>query len=83
VIVAGNVPGMARSLVPPWRQVADDLRRRIESGEFPPGSMLPSLTSLAEHYQIGRTTARKAVGALREAGLVETVRGWGVFVSQR
>ena len=83
MIVAGNVPIMARSLVPPWRRVADDLRRRIESGEFPPGSMLPSLASLAEEYRVGRTTARKAVGALREAGIVETVRGWGMFVSQR
>ena len=81
--MAGNVPGMARSLVPPWRRVADDLRGRIEAGEFPAGSMLPSLASLAEHYRVGRTTARKAVGALRDEGLVETVRGWGMFVSQR
>ena len=73
---------MARKVVPPWRQVADDLRRRIGSGEFPPGSMLPSLTSLAEQYQVGRTTARKAVGALRDEGIVETVRGWGVFVRE-
>jgi GntR family transcriptional regulator len=80
VIMAGNVPAMVRSAVPPWRQVADDLRRRIEAGEFPAGSMLPSLTSLAEQYQVSRTTARKAVGALRDAGLVETVRGWGMFV---
>ena len=71
---------MARSAVPPWRQVADDLRRRIQSGEFPPGAPLPSLTSLAEQYQVSRTTARKAVDALRDAGLVESVRGWGTFV---
>jgi DNA-binding GntR family transcriptional regulator len=73
---------MARSLVPPWRQVADDLRRRIESGEFPPGAMLPSLNALSEHYQVGRTTARKAVAALRDEGIVETVRGWGAFVRE-
>jgi GntR family transcriptional regulator len=72
---------MARSVVPPWRQVADDLRRRIQSGEFPPGSPLPSLTSLAEQYQVGRTTARKAVGTLRDEEIVETVRGWGTFVA--
>ena len=70
----------ARSAVPPWRRVADDLRLRIESGEFPPGAPLPSLTSLAEQYQVGRTTARKAVDALRDDGLVESVRGWGTFV---
>jgi DNA-binding GntR family transcriptional regulator len=73
---------MARSVVPPWRQVANDLRRRIGSGEFPPGSPLPSLTSIAEQYQVGRTTARKAVGALRDEEIVETVQGWGTFVAE-
>jgi DNA-binding GntR family transcriptional regulator len=32
---------------------------------------------------VSRTTARKAVGALRDAGLVESVRGWGSFVSNK
>lgn len=73
---------MARSAVPPWRQVADDLRRRIESGEFPPGAPLPSLTALEADYRVSKTTARKAIGALREAGLVESVRGWGTFVRE-
>ena len=73
---------MARSAVPPWRRVADDLRRRIESGEFPPGSPLPSLTSLQDEYGVSRTTARKAVGNLAEDGLVESVRGWGTFVKE-
>ncbi len=71
---------MARSAVPPWRRVADDLRRRIESGQFPPGAPLASLTSLAEQHQVSRTTARKAVDALRDDGLVESVRGWGTFI---
>jgi DNA-binding GntR family transcriptional regulator len=73
---------MARSAVPPWRQVADDLRRRIESGEFPAGSPLPSLSTLETEYAVSRTTARKAVTSLSEEGLVESVRGWGTFVTQ-
>lgn len=73
---------MARTSVPPWRQVADDLRRRIESGEFPPGSPLPSLSALEAEYQVSKTTARKAVGHLRDEGLVESVQGWGTFVIQ-
>lgn len=73
---------MTRSAVPPWRQVADDLRRRIETGEFPGGSPLPSLSALEDQYKVSRTTARKAIGALRDAGLVESVRGWGTFVRQ-
>ena len=64
-------------------QLADSLVTRagaFKSGEFPPGAPLPSLTSLAEQYQVSRTTARKAVDALRDDGLVESVRGWGTFV---
>jgi DNA-binding GntR family transcriptional regulator len=74
---------MARGPVPPWRVVADDLRRRIEEGEFPPGSPLPSLAALTQEYGVGRTTAAKAVASLREAGLVESVKGWGSFVKER
>lgn len=73
---------MTRSVTPPWRHLADDLRRRIGSGEFPPGAPLPSLAALSAEYGVGRTTARKAVAELREAGLVESVRGWGTFVKQ-
>ena len=79
----GYRPRVARSRVPPWRRVADDLRRRIEAGEFPPGAPLPSLLTLVDEYGVSRSTAAKAVAALRDEGLVESVRGWGTFVSER
>jgi GntR family transcriptional regulator len=63
--------------------VADDLRRRIEAGEFLPGAPLPSLLALVDEYGVSRSTAAKAVAALRDAGLVESVRGWGTFVRQK
>lgn len=69
-----------RGAVPPWRQVADDLRKRIKSGEFVPGGPLPSLSELADYYRCSTTTARKAVQALVAEGLVETAPGWGTFV---
>ena len=68
-------------MVPAYYLSSWGLRRRIGSGEFPPGSPLPSLTSIAEQYQVGRTTARKAVGTLRDEQIVETVQGWGTFVA--
>jgi DNA-binding GntR family transcriptional regulator len=69
-----------RGEVPPWRQVADDLQRRIESGEFPPGGPVPSAAALSAEYRVSRSTAAKAVTALRKEGLVITVKGWGAFV---
>lgn len=74
---------MSRSLVPPWRRVAGDLRRRIDSGELPPGAPLPSLTALSAEYGLSKTTIRKAIAELREAGLVESVRGWATFVKEQ
>jgi DNA-binding GntR family transcriptional regulator len=69
-----------RGEVPPWRQVADDLRRRIESGEFPPGAPVPSAAALSAEYGVSRSTAAKAVTALKDEGLIVTVRGWGAFI---
>lgn len=61
------------------RWVSADLRRRIEAGEWLPGQQLPTLQEISEHYQVSVTTARKAVGALKDAGLVEVIHGYGVF----
>jgi GntR family transcriptional regulator len=73
----------AREARPPWRAVADALRERIERGEWPPGALLPSLSALAAEYGVSVSTARKAVAALRDAGLIESVQGWGSFVRQK
>lgn len=73
---------MARGPVPPWRRVADDLRRRIEEGEFVPGSPLPSLSAVTAEYGVSRTTGRKAYSFLIAAGIVTSTRGWGYFIAE-
>jgi GntR family transcriptional regulator len=60
--------------VPPYRQVAI-LRDRIASGDLAPGAALPSVKTLRQEYGVAETTAREAVGVLRDEGLVETVMG--------
>lgn len=54
-----------------FRSVAQDLRRRIDSGEWPPRSRLPSEASLWTEYQVARDTLRRAKQVLCSAGLVE------------
>jgi GntR family transcriptional regulator len=66
--------------VAPWRQLAALLRERIESGELPPGARLPSITSLAQEYDLAVTTVQKAVGALKDEGLIVT-SPMGTFVA--
>ena len=66
-----------------YEEIAADLRAKIESGEYPPGSQLPSRAELRELYTISDTVADKAMMLLRVAGLVETLPGVGVFVAER
>jgi DNA-binding GntR family transcriptional regulator len=69
--------------VPPYRQIADDIRRKIQDGTIPPGRRIPSIVEMEEEYGVARDTLRKATRVLKEEGLVETVVGMGLFVVDR
>jgi DNA-binding GntR family transcriptional regulator len=69
--------------VPPYLQIAAIIRRRIESGELAPGKPVPSVAQIVGEYGVARTTAQKALRALRDEGLVRIVQGWGTFVTER
>ncbi len=55
------------------------LGRRIEAGEWAGGQALPSIASLAGHYDVSRATVAKALRRLADDGLVEIVSQWGTF----
>jgi DNA-binding FadR family transcriptional regulator len=61
--------------VPLYRQVAADLRRKIDNGELAPGAELRPEARLADEYDVGREVIRDALAALRADGLIVTVRG--------
>ena len=67
----------------PSEQVAAIVRARIESGEYAPGSRLPSNTTLSQELGVANRTVRKALAPLVDEGLIETVAGWGTFVARR
>lgn len=70
----------------PWgayKRIADELRGRIESGEFPPGAPLPSEATLCAQYQVARGTVRRALAELRSDGLVDAQPGRGRVVHDR
>jgi GntR family transcriptional regulator len=68
---------------PVWRQLAAILRDQIESGELPPGRVMPSETTLSQEYGLSRGTVVKALDALEADGLVRRVQGRGTFVAER
>jgi DNA-binding GntR family transcriptional regulator len=67
---------------PMYRQIAEDLRAQIESGELPPGSQLPTELELREQYNASRNTVRDAIKWLTNLDLVETRPGQGTFVTE-
>jgi GntR family transcriptional regulator len=71
------------SVIPPWRQLADLLRKQIESGELAPGARIPSIVSLAQEYELAPVTVRKAITQLQREGLVVSQTGWGTYVAER
>jgi DNA-binding GntR family transcriptional regulator len=68
--------------VPPYRQVADILRRRITSGKYKADTRIPTESELVDEFEVARSTARRAVGVLREEGLVYTVPNRGSYVTK-
>jgi GntR family transcriptional regulator, transcriptional repressor for pyruvate dehydrogenase complex len=61
-------------------RLGDVLRQAILSGQFTPGSKLPSEAQLGETHGVSRTVVREAIAALRADRLVEARQGAGVFV---
>ena len=68
---------------PMYRQIAEDLREQIESGQLEPGQQLRTELELREHYNASRNTVRDAIKWLTNLGLVETKPGQGTFVVQK
>ena len=66
-----------------YRQIADQIIRLIETGEYKPGERLPAERVLAERLAVSRPTVREALIALEVEGRVEIRGGSGVFVLNR
>ena len=63
--------------------IRDDLRMRLNGGEWTAGDRLPSETELAARYGVARMTIRQAVGALASEGAVIRRQGLGTFAADR
>ena len=68
---------------PLYRQIADGLRSKIDSGELEPGSQLPTEDELMSIYHASRNTVRGAINQLTIRGLVNTLHGRGTFVAEQ
>jgi GntR family transcriptional regulator len=70
------------------RRILTDIRARIASGEWPPGSQLPTTRELVAYYRealpaalLAPSTVRHAISILIETGELRGQQGLGVFVA--
>ena len=70
-----------RGAGPLYEQVKDLLTRRISSGEWQPGQLIPGEARLAEVLEISKGTVRKAIDDLVARHLLVRQQGVGTFVS--
>jgi DNA-binding transcriptional MocR family regulator len=64
-------------------EIATDLRERIERGELAPGTLLPSVRTVAADLGVNRNTVVAAYRQLAQAGLVEARGRGGTRVADR
>lgn len=70
------------SPIPLYSQLYSRLAAHIASGELKAGDRIPPERELAEAMNVSRITARQAIDALVEKGLVFRERGRGTFVAE-
>lgn len=68
---------------PLYARVALALSARIEAGDHPVGSLLPTETELQRRFGVSRYVVRQAIQHLRSAGLVSARKGVGTKVEAR
>jgi GntR family transcriptional regulator len=64
-----------QSGIPIYRQILEQVRRMVASGQLPPGTALPSVRDLALRHTINPMTISRAYSLLESEGLLERNRG--------
>jgi GntR family transcriptional regulator len=63
-----------------YELVADDLRGKIQHGDYSPGERLPAQSALAAQYRVSLPVIQQALGVLEAEGLIDAVQGTGTYV---
>jgi GntR family transcriptional regulator len=71
----------AKSGVPIYRQIQDQIRYGIASGLVNPGEQLPTVRALAVELSVNPNTVIKAYTELEREGILTTEQGTGTFVA--
>jgi GntR family transcriptional regulator len=70
-----------RDRTPIYAQLERGLRAAIATGRLGPGAQLPTVRQLAVDLQVNANTVARVYSELERAGVIETRRGVGSFIS--
>jgi GntR family transcriptional regulator len=79
---AAEVVLRATSPIPLYHQIEVELRNLILSGQLAGGALIPTEPQLQASYGVSRSTIRKAIDELAQAGLIIKRQGVGTFVAE-
>lgn len=66
---------------PIYRQIEDQIRSAILTGDLKARELLPSLRHLSQELRVSVLTVTRAYTELAQEGLVENIQGKGTFVA--
>ena len=66
-----------------YEAIYNDLKKRIGSGEFNDGKLLPTEKSLQNEYNVSRITVKQAYNKLSEEGLITRIAGKGTILAEK
>lgn len=72
-----------KSNSPLYKQIANNIKIKIQEGIYEPNEAIPAENQLAMDYSASRVTVRKAVDTLVELGLLERKHGSGTYVKNK
>ena len=72
-----------QATTPLYRQIVEQVQRRVAGGLWQPGDDLPSVRAVAERHAINPMTVSKAYSLLEAEGVLERRRGVGMAVALR
>ncbi|WP_181346929.1 FadR/GntR family transcriptional regulator [Thalassobacillus sp. CUG 92003] len=64
-----------------FKNLFNEITKKIESEQWEVGSRLPTITNLASQYNVGHSTVREVFRTLENKGYVKIQQGRGTFVS--
>jgi GntR family transcriptional regulator len=72
----------ASDATPMYRQIVEQVSAKVMAGDWPPGSLLPSIRELAASNGVSVITVKRAYLELEHAGVIVTRHGKGSFVAE-